>query len=104
MRRLLPILTVLLLIVLIWYAAAAKMNAAWSYDQAARAGGPVPSAAQIAVLSMNQERPVLPTPHQVAVELVKSTLGIKVSSKKYSAATSISRVIPASMAAAFNCL
>ena len=82
MRRLLPILTVLLLIVLIWYAAAAKMNAAWSYDQAARAGGPVPSAAQIAVLSMNQERPVLPTPHQVAVELVKSTLGIKVSSKK----------------------
>ena len=82
MRRLLPILTVLLLIVLIRYAAAAKMNAAWSYDQAARAGGPVPSAAQIAVLSMNQERPVLPTPHQVAVELVKSTLGIKVSSKK----------------------
>lgn len=82
MRQLLPILTVLLLIVLIWYAAAAKINAAWSYDQAARAGEVVPSTLEIAVLSMNQDRPVLPTPHQVAVELVKSTLGIKVTSKK----------------------
>jgi NitT/TauT family transport system permease protein len=82
MRRVLPILTVLLVIVLIWYAAAAKMNAAWCYDQAARAGEAVPTVAQIVVLSMNQDRPVLPTPHQVAVELVKSTLGLKVSSKK----------------------
>ena len=82
MKRVLPVLTVLLAIVLIWYAAAARMNAAWSYDQAARAGEAVPSIAQVVVLSMNQERPILPTPHQVAVELAKSTFGLKVTSKK----------------------
>ncbi len=82
MRRLVPILTVLLVIVVIWYVAAARMNAAWSYDQAARAGGAVPTVAQIVALSMNQERPVLPTPHQVAQELYKSTFGLKVTSKK----------------------
>lgn len=82
MKRVLPVLTVLLAIVLIWYAAAARMNAAWSYDQAARAGEVVPSIAQVVVLSMNQERPILPTPHQVAVELAKSTFGLKVTSKK----------------------
>lgn len=82
MKRGLPILTVLLAIVLIWYVAAARMNAAWSYDQAARAGEAVPNVVQVVALSMNQERPVLPTPHQVAVEIYKSTLGLKVSSKK----------------------
>jgi NitT/TauT family transport system permease protein len=82
MKRVLPVLTVLLAIVVIWYAAAARMNAAWSYDQAARAGEAVPSIAQVVVLSMNQERPILPTPHQVAVELAKSTFGLKVTSKK----------------------
>lgn len=82
MKRVLPVLTVLLAIVVIWYAAAARMNAAWSYDQAARAGEIVPSIAQVVVLSMNQERPILPTPHQVAVELAKSTFGLKVTSKK----------------------
>jgi NitT/TauT family transport system permease protein len=31
---------------------------------------------------MNQDRPVLPTPHQVITELVKSTVGMKITSKK----------------------
>lgn len=39
MRSILPILTVLLAIVALWYAAAVWMNSAWTYDQAARAGG-----------------------------------------------------------------
>lgn len=82
MRRIVPVLTVIAVIVLIWYGAAAKMNAAWTYDQAARAGAAVPTLGQVVVLSMNQERPVLPTPHQVVGELVKSTLGLKISSKK----------------------
>ncbi len=82
MRRILPIFTVLFAITVFWYAAAAKMNAAWTYDQAARAGDAIPSLTTVISLSMNQERPVLPTPHQVVSELVKSTLAIKVTSKR----------------------
>ena len=82
MTRLLPILTVLLVIVGLWYAAAVKLNAAWVYDQATRAGTPAPAFSELVGLTMNQERPVLPTPHQVGAELVKSTLGMQVSSKK----------------------
>lgn len=82
MTRLLPILTVLLVIVGLWYAAAVKLNAAWVYDQATRAGTPAPGFSELVGLTMNQERPVLPTPHQVGAELVKSTLGMQVSSKK----------------------
>ena len=82
MNRVLPILTVLLVIVALWYGAAVRMNAAWVYDQAARADTPAPGFAELVGLTMNQERPVLPTPHQVASELVKSTFGMAVTSKR----------------------
>lgn len=82
MRNVLPILTVLLVIVAVWYAAAVKLNAAWVYDQAARAEAPVPGFAQLVSETMNQERPVLPTPHQVGAELWKSTFGMAITSKK----------------------
>ena len=82
MNRILPVLTVVLIIVALWYAAAVRLNAAWVYDQAERAGGPAPGFAQLVGETMNQERPVLPTPHQVVKELVKSTFGMAVSSKK----------------------
>ncbi|EKD98471.1 MAG: hypothetical protein ACD_23C00414G0001, partial [uncultured bacterium] len=82
MSRIFPIVTVLLVIVCLWYVAAVKLNAAWVYDQAARAETPAPGFSELVGLTMNQERPVLPTPHQVGVELVKSTLGMQVSSKK----------------------
>ncbi len=81
MNRFLPILTVLLVIVALWYAAAVKLNAAWVYDQAARDGGAV-SFGQLVSGTLNQDRPVLPTPHQVVTELVKSTFGMAITSKK----------------------
>ena len=82
MKRVLPVLTVVLIIVALWYAAAVKLNAAWVYDQAARAGTPAPTFSELVGLTMNQDRPVLPTPHQVVMELKKSTLGMAVTSKK----------------------
>lgn len=82
MSRVLPVLTVILAIVLLWYGMAVKMNAAWVYDQAARAGEPAPGFARLVELTLSQDRPVLPAPHQVVAELAKSTLGMKVSSKK----------------------
>ncbi len=82
MKRILPILTVVLAIIALWYGAAVRMNAPWVYDQAARADAAMPTLSEVAVLAMNQERPILPTPHQVLGELMKSTLGMAVTSKK----------------------
>jgi NitT/TauT family transport system permease protein len=82
MSRVLPILTVVLVIVALWYGAAVQLNKVWVYDQAERAGEPAPAFGALVVLTMNQDRPVLPTPHQVVAELAKSTFGMAVSSKK----------------------
>lgn len=82
MRHVLPVLTVVLAIVVIWYAAAVGLNRAWILDQAARAGSePVTGIAMVAE-TWSQERPVLPAPHQVVAELVKSTFGMAPSSKR----------------------
>lgn len=82
MRHLIPILTVLLAITLLWYGAAVRLNSAWVYDQAARAEAPAPALAELVSLTLNQERPVLPAPHQVISELVKSTFGMAPTSKR----------------------
>jgi NitT/TauT family transport system permease protein len=82
MSRILPVLTVVLAIILIWYAAAVRMNTPWEVDQAARAGVAAPSGMALALATWGQERPVLPSPHQVAVELYNSTLGMAVTSKR----------------------
>ena len=82
MRNLLPIIVVLAVITALWYAAAVWLNSDWIYDQAARAEAEPPSFSQLVPLTMNQERPVLPTPHQVVSELVGSTFGMSITSKK----------------------
>ena len=68
-------------IVVLWYGAAVWMNAAWVRDQAARAGESV-SFAQMVPQTLNQERPVLPTAHQVVAELWKGLAGQAVTSKR----------------------
>lgn len=82
MRHLVPVLTVLLAITLLWYGAAVRLNSPWEMDQAARAGVPAPALAELIPLTLNQERPVLPAPHQVIGELVKSTFGMAPTSKR----------------------
>lgn len=81
MKALLPILTVLSVIVALWYAAAVWMNAQWERDQAARAGTEV-TFAQLLPLTMSQDRPVLPAPHQVAVGLWDGLAGQAITSKR----------------------
>lgn len=81
MRSLLPILTVLTAIVILWYGAAVRLNSAWTYDQAARAGQEVTFGAMVKD-TMAQERPVLPPPHQVAKGLWDGLFGQKVTAKK----------------------
>jgi NitT/TauT family transport system permease protein len=77
-----PVLTVVLAIVVIWYAAAVGLNRAWIYDQAARAGVDPATGMALVVETWNQERPVLPAPHQVVTELVKTTFGMAPTSKR----------------------
>ncbi len=95
MRRLVPVLTVVLAIFAIWYVACVPMNVREVLTQAERAGAEiVPAAAaerrdagalglvlrNTAHLgaSWSMERAKLPAPHQVAVELWDSTVGEEV--------------------------
>ena len=75
------VLGVLAVIVAFWYAGAVWLNAAWTNDQAARAGVEV-SFGQLLADTMVQQRPVLPPPHQVAGELWKGVTGQAVTSKR----------------------
>ncbi|MBF9035639.1 ABC transporter permease subunit [Rhodobacterales bacterium HKCCE2091] len=69
----LPILAVVLAIVTLWYLACIPLNSAWVIDRA----GPEADLSTGDILSgvFNQERPVLPAPHQVAEELRATVLG-----------------------------
>ncbi|MEQ3750489.1 MAG: ABC transporter permease [Celeribacter sp.] len=68
MRKSVPVLTIVALILGLWYLGAWGMNRQWALDQAARAEVTL-SEAEIFVDTMSQDRPKLPAPHQVAVEL-----------------------------------
>lgn len=81
MKNLLPILTVLSVILALWYGASVALNAQWVYDQAGRAGTTV-TFAQMVPETMAQERPVLPSPHQVAAELWKGLTAQAITSKR----------------------
>jgi len=81
MRNILPILTVVAAILVLWYAAAVWMNSKWAYDQAARAGVEL-SFGDVVADTMAQERPRLPAPHQVIAELWETTVQKKVTSKR----------------------
>lgn len=81
MKNLLPILTVLGVILAIWYVAAFRMNTPWALQQAERAGVEL-SLGELIADTMSQDRAVLPAPHQVAVEVWKTTVQQKVTSKR----------------------
>lgn len=77
----LPILTVVAAIVVAWYGFAIWLNASTQIDAYGR-GGIEWTAADLVRDTLAQERPVLPAPHQVVVELWKTTVGLRPSSKR----------------------
>lgn len=81
MRKTLSVLTVLLIIVAIWYAGAVWLNSQWTLDQAARAGTEV-TFSEVVADTMTQQRPKLPPPHQVAAALWDGIAGEPVTSKR----------------------
>ncbi|MDB9804345.1 ABC transporter permease subunit [bacterium] len=80
-RSVLPVLTVLGVIMALWYAACIPMNSAWTIQQLERSGETMTVSEHIAD-TWAQERPRLPAPHQVAAELWDTTVMKKITSKK----------------------
>ncbi|TPW28973.1 ABC transporter permease [Pararhizobium mangrovi] len=79
--RLVPILTVVLAILVLWYVFAVILNAPGEIDRAERVGHPL-SFTQTITATMDARRPVLPAPHQVVAELWKTTVATPVTSKR----------------------
>ncbi len=70
--RFLPVGTIVLAIFVLWYAGSVALNAKWANDKATRSGVELSIAALVAD-TWSQEKPRLPTPHQVATEIWKTT-------------------------------
>lgn len=79
--KLLPVGTVVLLLILLWYVAAVFLNAPFERDTAARAGTEI-GFSEIVRNTMAQERPVLPAPHQVIAEIWDTTVNKAITSKR----------------------
>ncbi|MGH1354571.1 MAG: ABC transporter permease [Thalassovita sp.] len=76
-----PVLTVVAVIFALWYGAAVALNAPWAYDQAKRAKVEL-SFTELVAETWSQKKPKLPAPHQVGVEIWKTTVEKKVTSKR----------------------
>ena len=79
--RLLPIGTVVLALLALWYVFVVVLNAPFERDTAARAGTTI-GFMELLPKTMTQERPVLPAPHQVFAELWDTTVNKAVTSKR----------------------
>lgn len=80
-QSLIPVLTVVVAIITLWYAAAVWLNAPWAYDKAQRAGVEL-SVSDVVVDTWSQKKPKLPAPHQVTREIWKTTVKKKITSKR----------------------
>lgn len=76
-----PILTVVAAILVIWHVFVFILNAPFERDQAARAGTEI-SFSELFPKTYNQERPVLPAPHQIIKELWDTTFNKPITSKR----------------------
>lgn len=78
----LPVLTLLLAILGLWYVATVALNAPFQRDIYARAGQTDVPFTQLVADTMMQERPVMPSPQQVAVEIWDTTVNKSITSNR----------------------
>lgn len=76
-----PVVVVVAALLLLWYAAAVVLNAPQLSDRAAR-GGRSLAPVELVAEAWAMERPVLPAPHQIAVELKKTVFDLPASSRR----------------------
>lgn len=79
--RILPVLTVVFAILVVWHVFVVYLNAPFVRDQAARANETI-SLGQLVERTFAQERPVLPAPHQVLAEVWDTTVNKAITSKR----------------------
>lgn len=76
-----PVTIVVVCIFALWYVGAVVLNAPWSYDKAQRLDKDI-SFSEMLVDTMEQKKPKLPAPHQVAVEIWNTTVLKNITSKR----------------------
>ena len=76
-----PVSVVLLAFIAIWYVGAVWMNAPWEIDRWQKKNV-VWSTGDLIEATLNQERPILPAPHQILTEMNKTILQKNVTSKR----------------------
>ena len=81
MRSLVSICVVVGALIFIWYFAAFLLNSTWALDKAKRAGLEL-SSKELLLDTLSQDKPKLPAPHQVGLELWKTTVEQKITSKR----------------------
>ena len=69
----LPVLIIVGLILVLWYAMAVRLNAPWQLGVYERAGVTEWTNSEFINDTLNQDRPVLPSVHQVAIEIWNTT-------------------------------
>ncbi|MGI9402756.1 MAG: ABC transporter permease [Rhizobiaceae bacterium] len=78
---LLPVTSILLVLLLLWYVFAYVMNAPFQRELDKRAGE-TPSFSELVIKTWSQPKPTMPAPHQVAQRLWKTVFGVKPWSKR----------------------
>lgn len=79
--RFIPVAVMVLAILAVWYCFTVYLNARWQFQVFDRAGEPY-TWWQFVAGTFSQDRPVLPAPHQVMVELWNSTVMQEVTSRR----------------------
>ena len=80
-EKILPILTILFLLTVVWYFFTIYLNSAMQIDKYDKQGISW-NISKLVLDTMSQERPKLPAPHQIAEEIWKTTVEKKISSKR----------------------
>jgi len=76
-----PVTVVSLMIVALWYIGAVYMNAPWQIDKYDRAKVDW-TMSDLVTETLKQDRPILPAPHQILVEMNKTIFGKNITSKR----------------------
>lgn len=80
-NKIVPVTTILLALVAIWYVAAVLMNAPFQRDMDSRAGA-TPTTMEFIGKTLAQPKPILPAPHQVAQNVYENTFLRSLSSNR----------------------
>ncbi|MFP3546266.1 ABC transporter permease [Rhizobium sp. SIMBA_035] len=79
--KIVPVLTILAALVVIWYIAAVFMNAPFQRDMDQR-NNITPTTSEFISATLSQPKPILPAPHQVAQNVFENTFLRKLSSNR----------------------